>query len=447
MKRKTLTKWAVGLLVIVPLVLTACGAKAIESQSNLINQTDSTIEKNSLSPSDVNTSSTEEVSSEPEVPQIEVTAEFNEEFEIKEGEKLYIGTENISIEITNIDYYDFSGLTDAKYTMTIDGTPYDGYASWNATDSLGSLLQRKYSANRIIVTNANTDQSITLKITEPIETPAPLVLSGNPEDVYVTTKQEYVVSDDIILFLCEGTTLYGDTMELIHTIKDLVEKETGLKLNAQAEFAEVGVRGEIDVLYGQGSFPGVDHNKEKFHVHIVPFETASPYASKGAITLNPMDLEIAAGEGYAFVHEMTHCAQMANGRLISTTMNEGFATYITGQITERDEIIPFNFNAEYNYSHYDREITAETAENIFIEETDNSDDKYCLGYRFVSFLFDQYGDDIYRNILFDASSTFGLSGDITEEAMIPVIKRNTSEEVFEEFADWLKKNRKRFDGK
>ena len=146
------------------------------------------------------------------------------------------------------------------------------------------------------------------------------------------------------------------------------------------------------------------------------------------------------------VHEFTHTLQFANGVGLGTILNEGFATYVTGQITRKDEVIPFSFNADYNYSDYETEITRQNAEEIFVNENGDVWQEYLYGYRFVSFLFETCGEDIYRTILKDATdSAGGCEYYYTNAEMVPILKRNTSEYVFEEFADWLEANKDRFE--
>ena len=83
------------------------------------------------------------------------------------------------------------------------------------------------------------------------------------------------------------------------------------------------------------------------------------------------------------VHEYTHSLQVANGPWLNHSLDEGFATYITGQITKRDEIINFDFDADFNYSYYPTEITRENAEQLFLEEPEDGWDNYLYGYRFM----------------------------------------------------------------
>lgn len=277
------------------------------------------------------------------------------------------------------------------------------------------------------------------------EMPLPLVLSGNGEDEYITTKPEYVEGERIVLFLDEGVKVYGDTMILLEKIIDIAEKESGLYLVNDSPFSCLS-GSDVEWLFGPGAFPGVDTESEKLHVYVVEYKKCAPCALGYGIVLNPTDLEIAAGDGFAMVHETLHCLQMNNGVQMDSIMDEGFATYLTGRICDRDEELTFSFNATFNYSWYDREITRENAEAIFCEEKDDNWENYLYGFRFVTYLYEAYGEDIFVSIMKDAE-TAEREGEryLTSAEVMPVVKRNTSDTVFEDFAEWLEDNRDRFE--
>ncbi|MBQ7924702.1 MAG: hypothetical protein IJ335_00220 [Lachnospiraceae bacterium] len=376
---------------------------------------------------------------------VEPAAAFDEEFVIKPGETLYIGTSEVCIKLIRLFYEEESEWTNFCYELKMGDTVYEGDGYWS-TSMGGNVNQSEYTSNRVQVVSADKGNSVTFKITSAKEVKVPFVLSGNPEDEYITTQPEYIVSEDIILFLDEGVKVYGNTMELIETIRDLVEKETGLSMVNDTEYGQMRMSNMISLLYGQEIFAGVDHKKEKMHIYVVPYEKASAQGSHYYLVLNPKDLEIAAGQGDTLVHEMTHVIHLANGIELGRKLTEGYATYITGKIADRDEVIPFDFDSDFNYSFYEREITIENAEEIFAEEPADGWEDYPYGYRFMNFLFETYGEDIFRTLLADANVEFKEYYDmITNEKMVPIIKRNTEEEVFVKFAEWLTLNKDRFE--
>ena len=307
------------------------------------------------------------------------------------------------------------------------------------------VYQDEFTENRVICVDAKEDQNVTLKITSGTVIPEPMVLSGNAEDEYITTKPEYVESDKVILFLAENVKVYGNTMDLIEQLIGIVEKETGLYLENDSVYANQ-TGNETDWLYGQEVFPGVDPYAEKFHVYVVEHDVCSPCAYGIGIVINPQDLEIAAGEGSTIIHEVAHCVHLLNGVQMGRTMDEGYATYITGQICDKDEEMVFNFDADMNYSHYSTELTAENAEEIFCTEKEDDWENYLYGYRFFTYLFETYGDDIFVKILNDASPQESISyASISDAEMVPYIKKHTADTVFEDFAVWLAANQARFE--
>lgn len=285
----------------------------------------------------------------------------------------------------------------------------------------------------------------TAKPFEPIKKKEPMILSGNPEDVYVLEERQYIETDKFIMFMDEGTKLYGDTAELIETIMMLVEKESGLSLDTDVKYDYIPDEGPSQ-YFGNPDLALVDPHNEKYHIYVVPPNRSFPCGGYGGITLNPQDLEIAAGDGDAILHEYTHSLQVANGPWMNNILDEGFATYITGQITKKDEIINFDFDADFNYSYYTTEITRENAEQLFQEEPEDGWDNYLYGYRFMHFLMENYGEDIYREILAEALEMVP-EGDnaISREASAVCVKTCTSQTVFEEFGDWMQKNKARFE--
>lgn len=375
---------------------------------------------------------------------VEPAAAFDEEFVIKPDETLYIGSSEVCIKLTLLVYDEEYDWANFCYELKMGDTVYEGNGHWS-TSMGGNVNQSEYTPNRVQVVSADKGNSVTFKITSAKEVKVPFVLSGNPEDEYVTTQPEYVVSEDMILFLDEGVKVYGDTMELIETIRNLVEKETGLSLVNDTEYGQMRTTNMLSHIYGQETFAGVDHKNEKMHIYVAPDENTSSHAGCYYLFLNPEDLEIAAGKGDVLVHEMTHVIHMANGIDLGRKLTEGYATYITAKIADRDEVIPFDLDSDSYYSYYEREITGENAEAVFGEELWDNWEVYLYGYRFMHFLFEAYGEDIFRTLLADANVEFKEYYDmITNETLVPVIKRNTEEEVFVKFADWLSQNKDRF---
>ena len=378
-----------------------------------------------------------------QTPPVELAAGFDEEFVLKPGEILYVGREGIRISLDKIEYDEYGTLF--VYILGIDGKEITGFG-FAGIEVDNQISQDEFTENRVCCIGAEEDKSVTLMITSGTEIPAPLVLSGNASDKYVTTKPEYVENDKMILFLAEGVKVYGNTMELLEKLVAIAEKESGLYMDNDTPFAERSGN-STDWLYGQETFPGVDPTGEKFHVYVVSHDVCTPCALGSGVVLNPQDLEIEAGAGDVMLHETLHCLQMLNGVQMDSIMDEGFATYMTGRICDKDEEMNFNFDATMNYSYYDRKITKENAEEIFCEVKEDNWEDYLYGFRFITYLYETYGEDIFVKILKDASpqDTIAYAG-LSAKEVVAYIKGNTSDTVFEDFAVWLEKNKSRFSG-
>ena len=381
---------------------------------------------------------TPEVTPEP----VELDAVFDEEFVINPNEKLNIGRAGISISLNWITYDEYG--TSFGYSLFVDGKEITGMG-FDGTYVDNQVYQNEFTENRVICVDAKEDQNVTLKITAGTEIPAPMVLSGNAADEYITTKPEYIESEEVILFLAENVKVYGNTMELIEQLIDIVEKDTGLYLENDSVYSTMNGN-ETDWLYGQDVFPGVDPYAEKFHVYVVEYDVCSACAYGYGIVINPQDLEIAAGEGYTILHEVAHCVHLLNGVQMGRTMDEGYASYISGRICDKDEEMIYNYNSRNNFSYYPVEITPDNAEEIFCSEKEDDFENYLYGYRFFTYLFETYGENVFKDILADASPDEAVwYVSISDVKTVPYIKANTSETVFEDFANWLAANKERFE--
>lgn len=444
MKKNRMVKGLV-LASVLSLAMAGCGNKVEENAENTNAPVveESVQETVAATGTEESTPAQDEIQAEPEVTAepVELTAGFDEEFVLAMNEELFIGREDISISLNWINCDEYG--TSFGYVLKIDGKEIYG-SGLVGTQVENQVNQEEFTENRVVCVGAEEDKNVTLKITAGTEIAEPLVLSGNAADEYVTTKQEYVVGERIILFLDEGIKVYGDTVELLEKLIAIAEKESGLYLENDTPFSNVKGN-DTDWIFGQDAFVGVDPNGEKFHVYVVEYDVCVPCAVGYGVVLNPVDLEIADGEGYTMIHETLHCLQMKNGVQMSSVMDEGFATYLGGRICDKDEEMNFNFDATMNYSYYDTKITKENAEEIFCAEKEDNWENYLYGFRFVTYLYETYGEEIFINILEDASPDESLSVVyLTAAETVPFVKMNTSDTVFEDFAVWLEQNDARF---
>ena len=451
MKGRLTLGWA----TLVCVAMTACGV----ADAGNVNEASSTVREmsqESNTPEDepgesieiqnVSQQMVEEI--EVQEPSIEPDVGFDEEFTLKPGEEICVGESHISMKLMELSWKEEWNRWHTSYQLTIDGKVYNGVVGWSSKGA-GNVIQQEKTEHRVKLVGLNENESATYVLTAGTEEKPPLILSGSADDEYITTQPEYVISDEIILFLPENTKLYGNTMDLINDILDLVEKETGMSYkNDSKYFTTYSPGGEVSLYYGPDTFAGVDIERDMLCVCVMPEEEALPQARPKGIVIHPSDLEITAGHGDTIVHEMVHVVEKANGCYLGTTLVEGLATYMSSRITSKSQDIPFDFDAEATYSAYWEDITVENAESKYCEDYSHLWEHYLYGYRFVTFLYENYGEDVYRDILERTNEVSDVDlAENREKDMAPIIKEVTSQDVFVKFAQWLEQNQDRFDGK
>lgn len=358
-----------------------------------------------------------------------VDVEFDTEFVVKTGDTICVGRDGITITIDGMFYEEAYEVSFVDYTLKIDGKTYIGDGTCLAGEE-GAVSQDTFTFNRVVLLSMDKDQSATMMITSETKIKEPLILSGNPEDVYEITEASYVESESFYLFLCEGSKVYGNTAELIEKTIDIVEEEVGLKLYNDSTFMDQPGR-DLSSLYGEETFAGVDPEIEKFHIYVVPADVFSPSSLTYAVVLNPIDMELENGE-YALTHELVHAIHHRNGVSLDRIMDEGFATYITSKIARERNDIYLDFDGDICYGGYPIEITPENAETEFLKQQEDSWTYYLYGYKFVNFIHDTYGEDVFLNIIEDANAVADVYM-VSGETLVEIIKENTSEDVFEKF--------------
>ena len=366
---------------------------------------------------------------------------FNEPFQISAGETLVVGRSGIELTMKKIFYDEAEKETYFVYQMEIDGKQLEG-EGWS-NERGNHILQREFTEHVVKLVECGEDE-VTLLLTEDYEVQKPLVLSGNAEDTYLTERIEYVESEHIVLFVDQGVTLQGNVMELLESLYGQMEDETGWKFLNDTKYSKQ--TGDLRFfLWGSEAFLGVDMNQEKFHIFVVPQEEFWPSSAGFAIVIDPSDLDIEGGHGDVVIHEMAHAIQERNGAMMDGILDEGFASYMQGKVSEEDKLFTFHYNGDENYGYKWLDIRPENAQEMFVREWPTTEPHYYYGYWFVTYLFETYGDDIYRKIHTEATSRLNGMSSLSKEEMIPVLKEVVSETVFEDFGAWFEEKAKAWD--
>ena len=124
-------------------------------------------------------------------------------------------------------------------------------------------------------------------------------------------------------------------------------------------------------------------------------------------------------------------------------MEEGVAVYSEYEMMKRRGRQEYSL-MQYmdSFGLYDSEKIIENPEKVFYEITkgehdDTYEQTYQYGFRFVCFLYEEYGEDVVKNISEIASKTKYDDYDIDPSILMGIIKMGTSDDVFERFGKWL----------
>lgn len=286
----------------------------------------------------------------------------------------------------------------------------------------------------------------------PEEKTAPkLTLSGNAVDTYQITQDCYVEGDDVILYLPKGVTVKGDMLKVTEKIMSDLSKSTGLNFDKNYEPDSYwDVR---DDYYEEGYFANVNKDNSKVNVVVLNTNEGSAFASENSIVVEISDYDYDECLHQTLYHELSHVLQFRNGADLGSVMDEGFAVYTTYKcLTELG--VP-NWDAVQYFAPTDdlasdRIAGGEDAFRFWIKDDVNGRfPNYHYGFRFLTYLTETYGDDIYLKIMKEAGnrnfSAYVYQEEGTEEynnfirnneLLKDVIKSQTSEDVFADFAAW-----------
>ena len=204
------------------------------------------------------------------------------------------------------------------------------------------------------------------------------------------------------------------------------------------------------MYFDKGIFGDINADFEKINIVIVdnPDSERVEFAVPEGAVLDPNNY---SEETYCqtVYHELAHVIHMRNGVSLNSTMNEGFAAFIEDRTQRRLGMPSWDAIQYYSDTLFDDSVIA-LGEEGFTCLFDNMNDNYQYGIRFMTFLTDKYGDDIFFRIV-DAATADGFnpsydyydkeaSIDEDTEHLKKIIKSQTSDDVFEDFAKWYKKN-------
>lgn len=296
--------------------------------------------------------------------------------------------------------------------------------------------------------------------TEPAETetvssePDPIV---EPEqELAVSSKEDYITTEDTVVDLEKavyhiGKNIYvpaGILESNTNRAMDVIEQISGLSFEVNSHFLEDSSEftdGKTHIfvtrkqLYsGSEWYTGLDSN-----------EFGSAYEAGGMVWAAPGDLLL--GNDYTLIHELCHALMYRQSPWYhGVLLNEGFAEYTTYLVLlEMEEKYPelsvcfAESKTSVNNMYMNYEELYNQPFEYWFENTyeDAGNGNYAVGFRFMAYLHDVYGDYTGWILKYEEEYPFMEKEQIDDasslERKLAILKQTYGEDVLDNFYPWL----------
>lgn len=298
-------------------------------------------------------------------------------------------------------------------------------------------------------TEATTTATTTVATTAKAEVPTEsrITLSGNASDKFIADKYCYAESDKVVIYFEKGVEIRGDMLKTAEEAMTDLENYTGLKFSKNYQ----GNHFCADTIYlfepDMKRFENVNPDFKKVNIYIVTLGNSIQYTDQTGIVVESFDFYREETFCQVLYHELTHLLHLRNGNSLGTVLNEGFAEHTTYEVLKKRKSAPWSIIQYYGSTYQLDPTLFDQKDAGFRYVIDKKTDNYHYGYRFVTFIYQTYGPDVMNKIISDATAS-GFDDSYSDnpfieeknEMMKKIIKRNTSEDVFEKFSVWVKNN-------
>ncbi len=252
-----------------------------------------------------------------------------------------------------------------------------------------------------------------------------------PEDaaysIKVTNKQQVIENDRFILIIKDSAYIPATIEQDIHQLMDTVEELTGLSfypsdLNKYLNKSDTRVTITIE-RFTQGQ------------------EFSNATGSVLGVTVNPGDLLIQACESNVLTHELIHTIDLRNGHAMCVTLAESVTTYFVQKAIELNRLPVIYESYETYYSNRFENLTAQKAEELFLETDRNGELAYIYGFKFMHFIDAEYGFMKYKEF---SQKMLTVNPVRTSAGYLPELKNFFGYDLFEKFAEWYRANEEIF---
>lgn len=278
-------------------------------------------------------------------------------------------------------------------------------------------------------------------------------------DTSETVPADYITTEDIELNLEKAVYHIGENVYVPGNLEsntnkamNVIEQISGLSFEVNEYPSEEFTDGKTHIfinrdllLTGAEWYTGLESN-----------EFGSAFEANGIVWAAPGDLFL--GNSYTIIHELCHALMWRQSPWYhGTTLNEGFAEYTTYLVLlEMEEKYPElaicfeESSAPINnmYMSYD-ELYEQSFEYWFENSYEYAGNgNYAVGFRFMAYLHDVYGDYTSWIVNFEKEYPFKNKNQIDDESAleqrITILKQTYGDDVLDNFYPWLKEHENDF---
>ncbi len=356
------------------------------------------------------------------------------------GYKVSVKTNDEAAQMINRYYIEIYGnkfCISISYPLEDEAAMRDMYQLFRDVESLTQAGNEHQNTENGNETSEVTTENSATKIT----------LSGKSDDIFVAEADCYTENDEIVMYFQKGITIKGDMLEIANTVMNDLCENTGFHFNKNYDSGEMYEF--MDMYFAPGIFVEINSDELKINILVVNLGDAVEWADGNNAILDQSDFDYDNG-GYATLyHELSHVLQFRNGVNLGSMMDEGFAAY-TENKTRLSHNIPAWTAAQYYFPAEFDESLISGGEETFSYMFDESDANYQYGFRFITFLYETYGEDIYADILAEATKMNFSSGydennketsiKANSQQLLKIIKSVTTKNVLSDFIQWYNDN-------
>jgi hypothetical protein len=203
--------------------------------------------------------------------------------------------------------------------------------------------------------------------------------------------------------------------------------------------------------YFDGQFQGINKDCDKINIFVLndPENGNIECATVNECILYDDDFTNTGDSGSegTVYHELAHVLRLRQSPYLGDVMEEGVALYSEYELMKKHDYKDYSmiiYVDDYANDKLLEKGILDKPERAYWDISYDDDNveqlDYQYGFRFVCFLYEEYGDDVIKNIGEVASKTKYDDYETDPSILIEIIKKGTSEDVFERFGQWLPEN-------